>query len=86
VELEHAREMIIELLIPQLAQCGKTAGDLSGDTDLVQTGVVDSIAFIDLIVALERKTGVEMDLFDTDPSEFVTLDGLASQVLRYATP
>jgi acyl carrier protein len=86
VELEHAREMIIELLIPQLAQCGKTAGDLNGDTDLVQTGVVDSIAFIDLIVALERKTGVEMDLFDTDPSEFVTLDGLASQVLRYAAP
>ncbi len=86
MQLEHAREMIIELLAPQLSQSGKTAGDLNGNTDLVQTGVVDSLGFIDLIVALERKTGVEMDLFDTDPSEFVTLDGLANQVLRCATP
>ena len=74
--------MIAQLLAPRLAQSGKTASDLKGDTDLLDTGVIDSLGFIELIAAIEQKTGVELDLFDTDPAEFVTPDGLQEQVLR----
>lgn len=57
-------------------------GELSADTDLIASGLVDSFAFIDLIVFVESQSGCKIDLTDVDPKEFCVVKGLCKIILR----
>lgn len=48
---------------------------LNDDTDLLATGWLDSLGFVDLLGYVEKTTGREVDLGDADPSEFTTVRG-----------
>jgi acyl carrier protein len=48
----------------------------------MESGLLDSIGFVELIVFMERKTGGNIDLTDVDPSEFTTVNGLSQIALR----
>ena len=50
--------------------------DVTLDTDLFESGVLDSVAFIELVLFLEEQVGQPVDLSDADPSEFATVRGL----------
>ncbi|MBK8708119.1 MAG: acyl carrier protein [Flavobacteriales bacterium] len=52
---------IVHLLTDRLARMGMSESDLSDDMDLVRSGLLDSLAFIDLITALEKEAGKELD-------------------------
>lgn len=56
--------------------------DFSADTDLIGTGILDSVAFLQLLGHLESLTGEELDLADADPVDFTTLAGLARLAAR----
>ncbi|MCB9166055.1 MAG: acyl carrier protein [Flavobacteriales bacterium] len=51
-----------ERLLPRAARIGLTANDLTPDLDLVRSGLLDSLAFVDLIANMEQELGVQVDL------------------------
>jgi acyl carrier protein len=56
-------------------------GNLDDDTSLVEAGVLDSMAFLDLVTTLEERTGCILDLAEMNPEEFTSIRGLV-QALR----
>lgn len=46
------------------AQLSETGGELDPDTDLIRTGIVDSLSIMQLIVFLEEETGAQVPLED----------------------
>ncbi|PYO40673.1 MAG: hypothetical protein DMD33_16950 [Gemmatimonadetes bacterium] len=57
-------------------------GEVSADTDLIATGLVDSLGLIDLIAFIEEQSGRTIDLRDVDPSEFCVVKGLCRIATR----
>ena len=55
---------------------------ISPDTELLGSGLLDSFDFLDLIVHIEGKTGLQVDLADADPSEFAVVGGLCNLALK----
>ncbi len=56
--------------------------EFTGHTNLMESGLLDSIGFVELIVFMEGQTGYNIDLTDVDPSEFTTVNGLSQIALR----
>jgi len=52
----------------------------SPTTDLIATGLLDSLALVSLIVEIESELGVELPLDDFDPDSFRTVETMASFV------
>jgi acyl carrier protein len=46
------------------------------DTDLLATGILDSMALVDLLNFIETKYGCRVNLLDADPAQFSTIRGL----------
>jgi acyl carrier protein len=56
------RSAIAQRLAQRLARLGLSSSDLTDDLDLVRSGVLDSLGFVDLIADLEKETGKRVDL------------------------
>ena len=54
----------------------------SRGTDLVDTGLMDSLIFVDLLLNLEQDFLIEVSLDDTEIDDFRTIDSIASFVER----
>lgn len=52
----------------------------SPDTDLIETGLLDSLAVISLITELEREFGFELPLDEFDIESFRTVERMAELV------
>lgn len=52
------------------------------DTDLVGEGVVDSTAFMELVLWFEEEFGVSVDVEDMTPDNFGTVRNMAEYVER----
>jgi D-alanine--poly(phosphoribitol) ligase subunit 2 len=50
------------------------------DVDLLETGLLDSLALIELILALELEFSIELPLEDIDIERFRTLETIAALV------
>ena len=78
--IAEVRGLILEACGPALADFGITAADAAGDLDLRGSGMIDSLGFVEVIVALEEKLDIEIDLEDLDPEQITVLDPLATYV------
>jgi acyl carrier protein len=78
--LAEVRGLILEACGPALADFGITATEAPGDLDLRGSGMIDSLGFVEVIVELEEKLGIEIDLEDLDPEQITVLDPLAAYV------
>lgn len=78
--LAEVRGLILEACGPALAEFGITAADAPADLDLRGSGMIDSLGFVEVIVELEERLGIEIDLEDLDPEQITVLDPLASYV------
>jgi len=59
----------------------------STDTDLFDTGVLDSLAFVELLLHLEREFGVTTSVDDLEINNFRSIDRIADYVMaRTAVP
>ena len=56
--------------------------EISGDTELLATGILDSFGFLDLIMHIESKAGLQIDLAEADPAEFAVVRGLCNLALK----
>lgn len=54
--------------------------DVDVDTDVIEEGLLDSLAFVQLLLALEEEFGVKVDLADLDLENFSTVSNIARLV------
>ncbi len=55
---------------------GTNGLEINENTDLLGTGVLDSIGLVELILYIESQAGCPFDLTDADPKEFSMVKGL----------
>jgi acyl carrier protein len=67
---------IVIAWVNQNKQKGKDTVEITENTDLFASGVLDSFGIVELIVYLESHTGCTMDLTAADPAEFSVVKGL----------
>ena len=67
-------EDIVETLVynkihKNLIGLGRSLDDISPDTDLLKSGIIDSMEFIELLAELGKKTGISIENFLDDDKE-----------------
>ncbi len=55
---------------------------ITENTNLLESGLLDSLGFVELILFLENQSGREIDLMDVDPAEFCVVKGLCRIAFR----
>ncbi|MEM7222520.1 MAG: phosphopantetheine-binding protein [Pseudomonadota bacterium] len=50
--------------------------EITGDTNLLEDSLLDSLGFVDLVAFLEKTTNREIDLLELDEDDLSTLQGL----------
>jgi len=70
------RHFLMEQLLPRLQKLRLEPSALQDDCDLYATGIVDSLGFVMLIQATEKKFGVSIILDDVDPDAVFTIGSL----------
>lgn len=76
MEIENIREYILETLQGQLVTAELDPGTLQGDFDLMNSGLIDSMAFLHLVTGIEDWLGIELDFEDLDPAELTKMGTL----------
>ena len=61
---------------------GNGSTQVTPDTDLIGGGLLDSFAFVDLLVYVESLDGCKIDLAEADPTEFTIVKGLCRMALK----
>ena len=56
-------------------------GEIAPETDLLASGLLDSLGFIELITFIEGQDGCRVDLTDVDPGDFSMVKGLCRLAL-----
>ena len=56
----------------------------AADVDLVETGILDSFQLVELLVQLEKKFGVQVDIEDLDLDDLRTIERIRANVLAKA--
>jgi acyl carrier protein len=75
-------KFIIKQLETRFKRIGFIEKYLLSDFNLVQTGILDSMQFIELISLLEKEFKIELDFENELPGSFTTLSGLVRLALK----
>ena len=54
--------------------------NITDDTDLLLSGTIDSFEYIELIAAIEERTGLSIDLDCLEEKDMATISGLVRQI------
>jgi acyl carrier protein len=78
MQKEMTQDQFIELLTTWLRANKQFSANLqiSPETELLGSGLLDSFDFLDLIVHIETKLATKIDLSVADPNQFSTARGL----------
>lgn len=83
MDKQGIREHILETLKERLALFDIKAAELNNSFDLVKSGLLDSMAFVDLVANLETKCKKEVDFEKVaDDPDFTTMGGLINIILN----
>jgi acyl carrier protein len=74
---ERIRQYILSAHLP-----GETAENLSDETPLQTSGILDSLATMNVITFVEKEFNVELDVYDTSIERFNTVEQIATVVVR----
>ncbi len=69
---QTVKSYILETFLP-----GEDPQALTGSTPLITSGILDSLATLDLVSFLETQYGLEFEAADIDPNRIGTLDDIA---------
>lgn len=65
------KKYILETLLP-----GEDPESLTPTTELVRSGILDSLATLELVSFLEKQFSIELEAHDVDPSNLETLENV----------
>jgi len=83
MDKREVREFIIGLLKEKLLLFDIAENELKDGFDLVKSGLLDSMAFIDLVAEAEEKYQIEIDFEKlTGTSDFSSMGGLVSIIIN----
>jgi|GEM_PF-3159972 acyl carrier protein len=74
------KDHIISYIKAHSTVSDKESFTIADTTDIMDSGLLNSIDFIDMITALEKKNNITFDLENMDPLEYSTIAGLISAV------
>jgi acyl carrier protein len=84
--INPTEEELIDLVIDWIKQNKVPTDDgdsqIAPDTDLITSGLLDSLRFIELIQFMEMRIGCRIDLMDVPPDEFTAVKDLCNIGLR----
>ena len=60
----------------------KTRGEIDDDTDLVESGLADSLSVIQIILYLEKTYDLDLSDLSVDPTMFGTIGGILGLIDR----
>ncbi len=84
--ISQSETELINLIVSWVKENKQTNGSanvqITGDTNLLESGLLDSFGFVELILFIENQSGCEIDLTDVDPEEFCVVKGLCRIALR----
>jgi acyl carrier protein len=52
----------------------------SHDTNLLATGLLDSLGFVELLLQLERRFGIHVEMESLEPEDFRSIESIAAFV------
>ena len=78
------RGMVLDAIAHKIDAAGLNRQNFDDGIDLLQSGLIDSFDFLDLISMLEETVGFSVDLADIDDEEITTVKGLIRAVLTKA--
>lgn len=61
---------------------GASHTKISENTNLLESGLLDSFAFVDLVLFIENCTQTKLNLLDVNPEEFTVVKSLCNLALR----
>lgn len=61
---------------------GASHSEISESTNLLESGLLDSFAFVDLVLFIENCTQKKLDLLDVNPEEFTVVKSLCQLAVR----
>ena len=78
------KEQVVFLLKPKLERLGIEERELTTGFDLVKSGFVNSLEFVELVTQMEKHFGIEID-FDKEleSSDFTTFGGVIKTLDNY---
>ncbi len=74
-----AEKELIDLVVDWVKQNGRNGSnhtEISESTNLLESGLLDSFAFVDLVLFFENCTRQKIDLTDVAPEEFTVVKSL----------
>lgn len=69
--IPRVKNYLLETLLP-----GEDPQSLSSSTELVRSGILDSLATLDLVSFLEKQFGIELEAHDVGPGNLGTLEDI----------
>ena len=79
--IRDVKQYILDTYLP-----GENPSALTPTTPLITSGILDSLATLDLVSFLENRFGVELEAHDVDHSKLGTLDDIARMVQSKRAP
>lgn len=82
------KQKVVEIVNQRIkSACEKRSIDFAGiklgpQFNLVESGVLDSIEFLEFITGIESDLGIELDLFNHDPAEFTNYDKFIEIIVK----
>ena len=82
-ESDRVRSELIEFL-ETIARPGSQFDKLANDDNLVDAGVIDSLAVIHIIMYLESAHGINLAASNIDPTDILSIGGILDAIARGA--
>lgn len=82
MDKNEIRSFIIDRLQDKMLVFDIRESELKDGFDLVKSGLLDSMAFVDLVAEVEEEFGIELDFEEaTELPDFTTMGGLAKMII-----
>jgi acyl carrier protein len=82
-EGERRREGLVRFL-GMISRAGQTLDGVGDDVNLVDAGIIDSLAMVQIIVHLEQEHAIDLLSSGIDPAELSTIGGILRSIERAA--
>lgn len=79
---KELRDLVMDGLAPRLRLLGMAREAVDDDLDLFDSGVLDSLSLIDLLLSVEQRLGHLLDFEALDFTRLVSLGVLVDQLYR----
>src|SRR5262245_22263618 len=80
LEREEIRRAVVEALAPRAREVGLAPEAIDGQFDILGSGVVDSLGFVELLLRVEESLGRPVELERLSFGELTSLESLVEQL------